>query len=48
ISSLFIVTISLPIQFTPLYISTLLTYIFTSSINNPLLYLYYLSFNYIK
>ncbi|KAF6810615.1 hypothetical protein CMUS01_13425 [Colletotrichum musicola] len=47
-SSLSAVTISLPAQFTPLYTSTLLTYIFVFSINNPLLYPYCLSFSYIK
>ncbi|OLN87391.1 hypothetical protein CCHL11_09587, partial [Colletotrichum chlorophyti] len=46
--SLSIVTTLLPVRFTPLYISTLLTYIFAFSIYNPFLYLYYLSFSYIK
>ncbi|OLN87386.1 hypothetical protein CCHL11_09588 [Colletotrichum chlorophyti] len=36
------------ISFTPLYISTLLTYIFALSINNPLLYLNYFNLSYIK
>ncbi|KAF6816313.1 hypothetical protein CMUS01_12290 [Colletotrichum musicola] len=47
-SSLSVVTTSPPARFTPLCTSTLLTHIFASSINNPLLYPYYLSFNYIK
>ncbi|KAH9226506.1 hypothetical protein K456DRAFT_1850473 [Colletotrichum gloeosporioides 23] len=47
-SSLSIIAISPPVRFTPLCMSTLLTHIFASSINNPLLYPDHLSFSCIK
>ncbi|KAH9226774.1 hypothetical protein K456DRAFT_1849740 [Colletotrichum gloeosporioides 23] len=47
-SSLSTIAISPPARFTPLCTSTLLTHIFTSSINNPLLYPDRLSFSCVK
>ncbi|OHW97430.1 hypothetical protein CSPAE12_03897 [Colletotrichum incanum] len=44
-SSLSAIATSPPARFTPLRTSPLLTHIFASSINNPLLYSNYLSFS---